>query len=117
MIEETKFRVGKYRIPVKLNYVKGEIEVHSGFNRSLVAEIKVLSGRSGMAMTSCSLGRSGQSTMMHTIIFSFDGSRARTHMSDTIVNCCHLSVDHDTTLLRGTMFFRMNIRTSSHASS
>jgi SNF2 family DNA or RNA helicase len=44
MIEETKFRVGKYKIPVKLNHVKGEIEIHSGFNRSLIAEIKVLSG-------------------------------------------------------------------------
>jgi SNF2 family DNA or RNA helicase len=40
----TKFKVGKYLLPVQLVYVEGRIEIHFGFSRDLIAEVKSMEG-------------------------------------------------------------------------
>jgi hypothetical protein len=44
MIEEQKWIINKRKIPVKLNYAGGKIVISAPYNKTLVAEIKVMSG-------------------------------------------------------------------------
>lgn len=40
----TKFKVGKYLMPIRLVYADGRIEMHFGFSRDLIAEVKSMEG-------------------------------------------------------------------------
>lgn len=44
-VRETKFKVGRYMIPVRMTYAEGRIFLEFGFSRDLIAEVKTMKNR------------------------------------------------------------------------